>query len=203
MATQDVDALKTNYAQIGHVTPESTGALGSLTETIKVYAFGASGDVTVAGGNSTRGGAQIGHGGYANPGDKYGDIKIIANNNMTVQGGSVAGTDNYGKVGHGDQRNSSLSVGLGDGDIEVSVGETLRMGQGIIGHTDTRVVAANPVNGYTYIAVGRNNPNPGGAGSLITPVHRSSPAPRAERWERNSASTCLTRPRISSPRAPG
>jgi filamentous hemagglutinin family protein len=168
MATQDVDALKTNYAQIGHVTPESTGALGSLNETIKVYAFGPNGDVTVAGGNATRGGAQIGHGGYANPGDKLGDIKVIANNNMEVRGGSVAGTDNYGKVGHGDQRNSSLSVGNLFGDIEVSVGETLRMGQGIIGHTDTRVTAANPVSGNTFIAVGRNNPNPGGTGSLIT-----------------------------------
>lgn len=168
MDTVEVETPKTNYAQIGHVTPVATGALGSPTESIKVYAFGDNGDVTVAGGNGTRSGAQIGNGGYANPGDKYGDIKIIANNNMTVEGGSIAGADNYGKVGHGDQRNSSASVGLADGDIEVSVGETLRMGQGIIGHTDTRVAAANPVNGYTYIAVSRNNPNPGGTGSLIT-----------------------------------
>lgn len=167
--TIDVDADKTNVARVGHANDTVNGKLGLAGEFIKVYALGGSGNVSILAGDGRRSGAQIGNGGYLSPGDHYADIKIIAANNLALNSGATTGLDNWGKIGNGDQRNRG--GGAWDGDIHVSVGETLSMGMGVIGHVDTKLSPSSVsglTNGNTFIAVSRNNPNAGGTGDFIT-----------------------------------
>lgn len=172
--TVDVDVEKANAARIGHANNPTdntaiSGALGRAGEFIKVYALGGSGSVTLQGGDGRRAGAQIGNGGYLSPGDQYADIKIIASNNLTLNSGATTGVDNWGKIGNGDPRNRG--GGVWDGNIHISVGNTLAMGQAVIGHVDTKLspsAVSGLVQGDTFIAVSRNNPNAGGAGEFFT-----------------------------------
>jgi filamentous hemagglutinin family protein len=167
--TTDVDADKYNVARVGHANDTVNGKLGLAGEFIKVYALGGSGNVIIDAGDGRRSGAQIGNGGYLSPGDHYADIKIIAANNLTLNSGATTGLDNWGKIGNGDQRNRG--GGAWDGDIHISVGETLSMGMGVIGHIDTKLSSSSVsglTDGDTFIAVGRNHPTSGGTGNFFT-----------------------------------
>ena len=159
---------KINSAQIGHGSTEAPGNTGGADETIKVFALGGSGNIKLIGGPAGRNGAQIGNGGYNSSGDSEGYIKVIAVNNLIMNGGGAGFTDNMGKIGHGDQRNAG--AGMKDGDIHISGGNSLAMGHALIGHVDYRLSPgffAGFTSGNTYIAVGRNQPEPGGPGSIF------------------------------------
>jgi len=169
MISTDVSTNKFNSAQIGHGSPEAPGNTGKVDESIKVFALGGSGNVKVIGGYAARSGAQIGNGGYNSSGDTNGFIKIIAANNMIMNSGVGLNLDNWGKIGHGDQRN--LGTGTRNGDIHISVGNSLRTGQALIGHFDFEIAPSEVLRstqGDTFIAVGRNNPYAGGPGQFIT-----------------------------------
>lgn len=148
----------------------------------------------------------IGHGGHQIDGNLEGDIQVIAGGNMVVNRGADTDTsavgstnragqelfNNWVKIGHGDhefgtQRNDGL--GTRNGDIHISVGNTLNIGASanrpyadaaytrnfadrvLIGHIDSKISLADAfrsTDGNTYIAVGRNNPYKSGTGQLIT-----------------------------------
>lgn len=168
-STTDVDADKYNISRIGHANDTVNGKLGLAGESIKVYALGGSGDIIIQAGDGRRSGAQIGSGGYVSAGDLYADIKVIAANNLTMNSGATAGLDNWAKIGNGDQRNRG--GGSWDGNIHISVGNTLAMSQAVIGHIDTKLspnAVSGLVQGDTFIAVSRNNPNAGGPGEFFT-----------------------------------
>jgi hypothetical protein len=168
---QTIDASTTtnNYAQIGHGAGDDGGNTGLATETIKVFAFGANGNVNVFGGDGARNGALIGNGGNNAPGNQLGDIKIIAERNLNMQSGVGVGFDNWAKIGHGDifDRQS----GTRNGDIEVSVGDNINLGQAIIGHFNHKRDASSAfrsTSGDTFIALGRNNPYSTGTATITT-----------------------------------
>ncbi|MBL9158665.1 MAG: filamentous hemagglutinin N-terminal domain-containing protein [Verrucomicrobiales bacterium] len=167
--TTDNDADRWNYAHIGNNAANTPGNVGKADGFIKVHALGSNGDVNVVSGNSLRSTAQIGTGGSNSAGDKLGTISVIAGRNLNLQSGVGNLNNNYGKVGHGDVRNGG--GGFWDGDIMVSVGNTLNMGRAIIGHIDYKFSAGyigGLTSGDTYIAVSRNNPNASGTGQFIT-----------------------------------
>ncbi|MCB1204662.1 MAG: filamentous hemagglutinin N-terminal domain-containing protein [Verrucomicrobiae bacterium] len=169
MSTNDNSAEKFNYAQIGHGSNNAPGNVGHADETIKVHALGATGNVVVIGGEARRNSAQIGNGGQGSSGSNLGDLSVIAGNNLYLNSGAGIFAENWGKIGHGDVRNGGS--GVRDGNIHVSVGNTLRMGQAVLGHVDFRLTPgyfAGLTDGNTYIAVGRRNPHVGGTGSIIT-----------------------------------
>src|SRR5690606_12083893 len=88
--------------------------------------------------------AQIGHGGPHNNtiyGDLEGDISVIAKNNLQINSGNADLATNWGKIGHGDVRNAGS--GFIDGDIHISIGDSLHMGRAVIGHLDYEVSAAD------------------------------------------------------------
>ena len=168
METNDNSTTKYNSAKIGHGANEAAGNVGHEDETIKVFALG--GNVAVFGGEGLRNGAQIGNGGYNSTGSNLGAIKVIATGNLIMNSGAGApNLDNWAKIGHGDHRNGA--TGVRDGDIHISVGNSLAMGQAQIGHIDYRLSPgyfAGFTSGDTYIAVGRNQPEPGGLGTFST-----------------------------------
>lgn len=148
---------------------------------------------------------QIGHGGYETNGNLEGNIQIIAGGSMRMNRGADTDTsavgstnragleifNNWVKVGHGDHRLRQRTDGLGtrNGDIHISVGDTLNLGAianrpfaagaytrafsdtVLIGNIDSKIAisdAFRSTTGNTYIAVGRNNPYRTGTGQLIT-----------------------------------
>jgi len=168
MLTQDNDVGSYTYAQIGHGATNDNGVIGAVDQFIKVHGLG--GDVIVMGGQSpTASFGQIGHGGYNSSGDKTADISVIAVNNLLLNSGAGVFANNWGKIGHGDVRN--LGTGTRNGDIHVSVGDSLYMGQALIGHIDFKIAPDDflrSTQGDTFIAVGRNNPYTGGTGEFVT-----------------------------------
>jgi hypothetical protein len=169
MLSTDVTATKFNYSQIGHGSAEADGNAGKESGFIKVFALGGTGNISVFGGEAARSGAQIGTGGYNSFGTNLGEIKLIAAGNLRINSGNFDAVDNWGKVGHGDNRNGG--GGRRDGDIYVSVGNNLTMGQAVLGHIDFRHSPgyfSGFTSGDTFIAVGRNNPNAGGPGYIST-----------------------------------
>lgn len=167
--TLDATTTKNNYAQVGHGSADDSGNTGLATETIKVFAYGASGDVNVFGGTGDRNPAFIGNGGNNAAGNQMGDIKIIAERNLNMQSGVGTTFDNWGKIGHGDI--FDRSTGTRNGDIEVSVGDNAKLGRAIIGHFNHKRDASSAfrsTSGDTFIAVGRNNPYSTGTGTITT-----------------------------------
>ena len=87
MLTNDDGAEKYNYSQIGHGGAEAQGHLGRTTQTIRVHALGANGNVLVAAGNGNRNQAMIGNGGLNFDGSHTGNIEVYAGNDIFMQGG--------------------------------------------------------------------------------------------------------------------
>lgn len=169
MLTLDNDAERFNYSQIGHGSANASGNVGLAGDFIKVHALGREGNVVVMGGEALRSSGQIGHGGHNSSGTNLSDLSIIAGNDLRLNSGLGSFNNNWGKIGHGDVRNGG--TGLRDGDIHVSVGDNLAMGQAVLGHVDFRLSPgyfAGFTSGDTYIAVGRNQPEPGGLGTFST-----------------------------------
>ncbi len=147
----------------------------------------------------------IGHGGHQVDGNLSGEIQVIAGGSMIVNRGADTDTsavgstnragleifNNWVKIGHGDQRLRQRTDGVGtrNGDILISVGDTLNLGVTanrpyaaaaytrassdtvLIGHIDSKIAisdAFRSTSGDTYIAVGRNNPYTTGTGQIIT-----------------------------------
>jgi len=169
MLTQDNDAESFNHSQIGHGAGNASGNVGRVGDFIKVHALGRTGNVIVMGGQALRSSAQIGHGGINSSGSNVSDLSIIAGSNLLLNSGLGDFANNWGKIGHGDVRNSG--TGTRNGDIHISVGDSLRTGQALIGHFDFKIAPSEVLRsdqGDTFIAVGRNNPYAGGPGQFIT-----------------------------------
>lgn len=169
MVSNDNNADKWNFAQVGHGSGNAPGNIGGADQFLKVHALGAAGNVVVMGGEAIRSSGHIGHGGYNSSGSNLADISVIAGNNLRLNSGAGNFVDNWGKIGHGDVRNGG--TGVRDGDITVSVGNTLTMGRALIGHIDFKLSPGYFVGiteGDTYIAVGRRNPTGGGTGQFVT-----------------------------------
>ncbi len=168
MMTNDNDATRLHYAQIGH---GASNAAGNIDSPITVYALG--GDLVVVGGEALTNTGQIGHGGThtgAIVGDLKGDIKIIAQGDLLVNSGNTNGTSsittNLGKIGHGDILDVQ-AVGVHNGNIEISVGDSAYLGRAIVGHTSYSDIMRSEF-GDTFIAVGRNYPYVGGPAQFVT-----------------------------------
>jgi filamentous hemagglutinin family protein len=171
MLTTELSTQQLHYAQIGHGGANSPGNLGGPDAFIKVYALG--GNVVVMGGEARTNSGQIGHGathtssGLQN--DINADITVIARNSLFLNSGNAILDTNWGKIGHGEVRNNG--TGTLNGDIHISIGDTLKMGRALIGHLDYKIDPSSflrSTRGDTFIAVSRNNPNPGGTGDFIT-----------------------------------
>jgi len=163
MLSVDNSTAKYNSSQIGHGSAESSGNVGRADDRLEVFALGSSGNVVVIGGEGQRTGAQIGHGGYNNGGTKEGFIQVVAGNHLIMNSGSGVGAEYNSKIGHGGHLN--LGSGQWNGDIHVSIGESLFMGQALLGHTRGDFRSSN---GDTFVAVSRNNPFGGGGGRFVT-----------------------------------
>jgi len=211
LTRNDDTYFRSLYAQIGHGGNWTDGDhRGDIL-------ISASQNVTINGGAAGREGyGQVGHGGVQpdvagvnNGGNLSGDIQVIAGNNLTVNRGanmdsSVLGTtnragtelyNNYAKIGHGNDafRQRIASLGNRDGDIHISVGQTINLADTLnrpfaneaysiafgetfpdrilIGHMNSRIGLQDPfrsTDGDTFIAVGRDFPYVGGTGRFIT-----------------------------------
>lgn len=164
-SSEDNDAEKWSPARIGHAGDNAPGDAGKPGETIKVYALG--GDIEVRSGQERSTGAQIGNGGLRGSGNRVGDIKLIASGDLIMDGTIPVSTlETHAKIGHGDSTDR-VSGGSWQGNIEISLGDSLRMTEAHIGHLNTKFsVITSPVSGDTYIAVGRNNPYDSGTGGV-------------------------------------
>lgn len=162
----DNDNEKWNYARIGHAADNAPGDAGKAGDTIKVYALG--GDIELDVSDGRKAGAQIGNGGYQGSGQRTGDIKLIAARDLLMDGTVDPTIIETGvKIGHGDILNRG--GGAWDGNIDISLGESLKMTKAQIGHLETEMaMPSSPVHGHTYIAVGRNNPHGDGTGGVYT-----------------------------------
>src|SRR5690606_32736746 len=173
METHENSAARLHWAGIGHAmgygdsnADNGNGNLGQVGESIVVHALGPNGNVVVMGGEGQTTAASIGHGAYYDRGTKFGDIEVIAGNNLYMNAGNSTVTTNGSKIGHGD----SWQPGIGDidGEIRISIGNSAHLGRAIVGHVDTSRGGAPSLTsqGNTYFAVSRNNPY--GNGELVT-----------------------------------
>jgi len=130
--------------------------------------------------------AQIGNGGPGITGDIEGNITVLVGGDLTAEGGAQQtatdilgnadfGLNNYAMIGNGDQiyrpGGTSAAVfqseafGARSGNIIVAIGGSGDFTDTLIGHADPEV-SRQPTQGNTQIAVSRNFPFYGGAGSL-------------------------------------